>query len=569
MNKKYITTVENLLNYLGGDENIEYFTNCITRMRFHLKDWSIVKDQEIKNEKHIVGISKNKSSEEYQVIIGIDIDSFYETFCEVNGYDLDGRTKISKTKINNKNQKNSEDFIIKQKSEISDAKNKFRRMGWFNKGLSFLGKIFAPLIYPLLGYGFILTIWALLTVEWGGAGTNTSAESIHFFDQLNSLLNVITGTFGLFITVGIFYSVFKVMGGNPIYGLVLGLILTAPSLTTMGSIANETGATGGAMLEHFPGWTLFGDFMYPWRISFTSLIIPAIGVAVFGAYMERWCSRMTSIIAKTLLNPLLIILIPFILAIFIVGPIGMLFTSYLSTGVNWLSTNSVARYIVIPLIGGLHGPLVVIGLHHSILPIVLQQQDMWGATILRGFTIVSNVTQGVSAIAFSILHKRVRKSQSVCITSGVSAIVGGITEPALFTINLKHLFPLIATSIGAFCGTLLLVTSNTFTMYGAFGVFGVLMFQHQAPVVTGLTTWAGGGYLWGMISLLSSCGIAFGMTLFLGKTKFFWNRSKKILLEDFDENVDELKLISKQEFKGILIKEKEERLKLKQNKKIK
>gem|GEM_PF-3147159 len=67
------------------------------------------------------------------------------------------------------------------------------------------------------------------------------------------MLNVITGTFGLFITVGIFYSVFKVMGGNPIYGLVLGLILTAPSLTTMGSIANETGATGGAMLEHFPG----------------------------------------------------------------------------------------------------------------------------------------------------------------------------------------------------------------------------------------------------------------------------------------------------------------------------
>gem|GEM_PF-2712759 len=131
---------------------------------------------------------------------------------------------------------------------------------------------------------------------------------------------------------------------------------------------------------------------------------------------------------------------------------------------------------------------MITGLHHSITPIILQGQADFDGTILQGFITISNISQGVGATAFTLLHKRVRRMQNLGASNGVAAIVGGITEPALFTINLKHLFPLIATSIGVFCGTLILVASQTYAYQGASSIFGILMFQHQAPAATGATT---------------------------------------------------------------------------------
>ncbi|AGR42235.1 PTS transporter subunit EIIB [Spiroplasma diminutum] len=557
--KKYIDSVQDLFKDLGGYENINYFTHCMTRMRFHLKDWSIVNEQKIRESSYATGINKNEGGDEYQIIIGMDVADFYETFCQINGYDIDGRNVLSN------NDKEKINFKTKQIEEINQIKGKFRVKGITNKCLSFVSKVFSPIVYPLIGYGLLLTIWSLMTVEWNGKGTSL-AQTVHFFGEFAGILDILTSTFSLFITIAVSYTVFKAMRCSSIYGILIGVVLTAPGLVSMGNVEVGPGET---ILGKYPGWTIFGEgIVYPWKINFNGLMVPMIGIAIFGAYMERWTSKISNTTAKNILSPVLIIGVTFIFAIFIVAPIGMLFTNYLSISVNWLSTNYIAKYIALPLLGALYGPLVITGLHHSLTPVILQGQAAYGATIIQGLCTLSNVSQGVATVAFVVLNRRVRQLKDLGISNGVSAIVGGITEPSLFTVNLKHLYPLIACSIGVFFGSLVLVASNTYALQGASSIFGYLMFQHKAPELTGVSTWIGGGFLWGAISILVSCIVTFFMTLILGKIKFFANRTRDLLLEEYNEDINELKLIPPSEFKLILKKEREDKKSLKQQLKI-
>ncbi|WP_338972093.1 PTS transporter subunit EIIB [Spiroplasma endosymbiont of Panorpa germanica] len=553
-NKNYEVYVKQLFDSLGGYENIKYFTHCMTRMRFQLHDWEKVDEASIKNGEYASGINKNKSNGEFQIIIGADVPKFYKVFCEVNSYQDDGKTIIEK----------DANFSTKQATEIKAMKEKFKVKGFLNTSLAFISKVFSPIVVPLVGYGLILTLWSLLTVEWSGEGSSAAGSS-HFIGQLVGILDILVGAFSLFITIVIGYTVFKAMQGNGIYGIIIAVVLTAPGLITMGDVKPEPGQS---ILQAYEGWTLFGEgIVYPWKINFNGLIIPMIIVAILGAYIERGTERINNNTAKMILAPVLIIGGTFIFAIFVMAPIGLLFTNYLSIAINWLSTNSIAKYIAIPVIGGLYGPLVITGLHHSLTPIILQGQATYGATIIQGFITISNISQGIASIAFVVLHRRVMKMKDLGISNGVSAIVGGITEPSLYTINLKHLFPLIACSIGVFCGTLILVASNTYALQGSSSIFGILMYLQNAPDKTGVTTWVGGGYLWGVISIMVSCGVTFSMTIFLGKTKYFANRSASLILEDYGEDVVKLKTIPKDEWKGIIEIEKTKKIEAKNLKK--
>ncbi|AUB31710.1 PTS transporter subunit EIIB [Spiroplasma floricola] len=553
--KKYIDSVQELFEDLGGYANIDYFTHCMTRMRFHLKDWSIVNEAKIKASSYATGINKNQGGDEYQIIVGMDVADFYDTFCEINGFDKDGKTIIFK-EISQKDT----NFKTKQIEDIKQMKDKFKVKGLTNKCLSFISKVFSPIVYPLIGYGLLLTLWSVMTVEWSGKDSSL-ASTVHFFGEFASILDVLTSTFSLFITIAVSYTVFKAMRCTPIYGILIGVVLTAPGLVAMGDVKPESGQT---ILGVYPGWTLFGEgITYPWKINFNGLMVPMIFIAIFGAYMEIWTSKIKNTTAKNIVGPIAIIGVTFLFAIFVVAPIGMLFTNYLSISVNWLSTNSIAKYIALPLLGAAYGPLVITGLHHSLTPIILQGQAAYGTTIIQGLCTLSNISQGVATIAFVVLNRRVRQLKELGVSNGVSAIVGGITEPSLFTVNLKHLFPLIACSIGVFCGSLVLVASNTFAVQGASSIFGFLMFQHKAPELTGATTWIGGGYVWGGISILVSCSVTFTMTLVLGKIKFFEKRTRDLLLEDYNEDIYELKAISKKDFKELILKDKQSKLALK------
>lgn len=543
---KYSAQSKILFDAVGGASNIEYFFNCMTRMRFILKDWSIVDEKLLKDSDWVIGINKSESNNQYQVIIGAHVPEFFKIFCETNGYELNGKDKIKIDTNNNSDVK----FEISQDAQIAATKRRVRGSGAFAKTFAFISQVFAPIVAPLLGYGLILSIWSLLTVEWSGEGTSLAKE-VYFFGQLESILVILTGAFSLFITISIGYTVCKAMGTNPIYGIIVAVIITNPGLTGLGDVKPDAGEN---LLELFPGWDLFGTGVtYPWKINFNGLMIPMIIVIMVTAYIEKATDKIENQTLKMIVAPLLIIAGGFIFAVFIMAPIGLIFTFWLSEGIGFLSTNDIAKYIAIPVIGGLYGPLVITGLHHSITPIILQGQASMGATLLQGFITLSNISQGVAVIAFVVLFKRVRRLKDLGISNGVSAIVGGITEPALYTINLKHLFPLIAASIGVFSGSVLMVASNSYALQGASSIFGILMFLQNAPEQTGVTTWAGGGILWGTLSIILSCGVTFIMTLVLGKTKYFWNRSKLLLIDDYGVDIDERNKLPKDEW-AIIVK---------------
>lgn len=413
--KDFQANAKHLFDSLGGYENIISFFHCMTRIRFKLKNWDLIDKEALKNADYITGINESKNNDQYHIIIGSDVDRFYKIFCEINNYDLDGKTII--------NSKNSEiDFKTSQAAEIKGIKQKVRGTGLFSRGLAFISAVFTPIVIPLVGYGLILTIWSLMTVEWSGAGSSLKDNS-HFFQEFVGILDVLVGAFSLFITVSIGYTVFKAMKCNVIYGIIIAVVLTAPGLVPMGNVQPEAGEN---ILESYPGWTLFGDgTVYPWKINYNGLIIPMIIVTVLGAYIERATERINSPTAKLILAPILVIGGAFLFGIFIMAPIGLLFTTYLSVGINWLSTNNIAKYIAIPIIGGLYGPLVITGMHHSITPIILQGQAEFGGTLLQGFITISNISQGVASLAFIYLYRRVRKLKDLGISNGISAIVGG------------------------------------------------------------------------------------------------------------------------------------------------
>ncbi|ATZ16257.1 PTS system trehalose-specific IIC component [Entomoplasma freundtii] len=548
---KYKESVKELFESLGGYNNIEYFTHCMTRMRFHLKDWTIINEEKIKKDNQLMGVSKSIATGEFQVIIGTDVQSFYKDFCKINGFEEDGKNR---SHLNAK----QTDFLVKQSSEIAAMKKAHRKGGHhLTAFLSFIGKVFSPIVIPMIGYGLLLTIWSLLTVDWNGPKTSLAATS-HFFGEFAEILGILTGSFTLFITIVLGYTVFKAMGGNVIYGLIIAIVLTAPGLINMGDVKVPDGES---IISVYPGWTLFGKgITYPFKINYNGLIIPIIIVLSVGVLIERSCDRIKNSTAKMIISPIVIIGGGYLFGLFIMAPIGMLFTNYLSIGINWLSTHYVAKYIAMPIVGALYGPLVITGLHHSLTPIILQGQAAYGGTNLQGLITISNITQGVSTIAFVCVHRRIRNLKNVGVSNGISAIIGGITEPSLYTVNLKHLFPLIGCSIGVFSGSLLFVASNTFALQGASSIFGILMFQHIAPLKTGVITWIGGGYLWGTLSILLSISVAFSTTFILGKTKYFWNRSRNILLEDFGEDIEELKKFTKLEWNQKLLIEKNNNL---------
>jgi len=549
MKNKYDKSVKNLFDNLGGYSNIESFYNCMTRMRFQLKDWDLAKEEQIKLDPFVIGVNKNERNGEYHVIIGPDVENYKLAFNKINGFD-DQNKRIENKEV--------DDFKIKQENEIKSLKSRFHIKGSFNKVLGFISKVFSPIVIPLVGYGLILTLWSILSVDWNGANTNSSAaQNSHFIHEVVDILNILVSTFSLFITILVGYTTFKAMNLNGIYGIIIAIILTAPSLITMNNqeeIQSKISETQ-SILQVYPGWSLFGEgTTYPWKINYNGLIIPMIIVCLVGVGLEKLTNKIPNTTARMILAPLTIILGSFIFGVFIMAPIGLLLTNYLSIGINFISTNNIAKYIALPIVAGLYGPLVITGMHHSLTPIILQGQAVYGATLLQGTITISNITQGISSIAFVVLHRRVLKMRDLGLSNGVSAIIGGITEPSLYTINLKHLFPLIGASIGTFAGTFLLVASNSYAYQGASSIFGILMFVQSTDSLTNVTvsTLAGGGYLWGTLSIILSGIVGFTTTYFLGKTKFFWNKSQELILNDYAVDINELKTISKPEWKLIL-----------------
>ncbi len=470
---KYESDARELLRLVGGRENIVAVTHCVTRMRFALVDPSKADVPGIEKLKVVKGSFTNAG--QFQVIIGNDVADFYDDFTAVSGVSEVSKADVKKAAVGNQNP--------------------------FQRAMGAIAEVFAPLIPAIITGGLILGFRNVLgdMPYFGPDGTQTLASlSVFWTGVYNFLWLIGEAVFQLGIPVGICYSITKKMGGTPMLGIVLGLTLVSGQLMNAYSVP-------GATAEDWATHTWDFGFAQVHMIGYQAQVIPAILAAVCFNWYERLFKRITPSIVQMIVVPFCSILLGVMTAHFIVGPIGWTLGTWVSN-VVLAGISGQFRVIFGVLFGGLYAPLVITGLHHMTNAIDLQLIADTGTTMLWPMIALSNIAQGSAVLAMIVLQRRDEDAQQVNIPACLSCYLG-VTEPAMFGVNLKYVFPFACAMIGsALAGILCTATSTAANAIGVGGLPGILSINSKY-------------FLSFAVCMLVAIVVPFALTFVVGKRK--------------------------------------------------
>ena len=466
---KYINDAKELLHLVGGRENIAAVSHCITRMRFVLNDPKKADIQKIEAMKVVKG--SFTQARQFQVIIGNTVSDFYNDFTAVAG--IEG---VSKDAV---------------KSAAKQNQNVVQRI------MTALAEIFAPLIPAIIVGGLILgfrnCIDSLYLFE---NGTKTLCDISQFWSGIDSFLWLIGEAVFHMLPVGICWSVTKKMGTTQMLGIVLGLTLVA------GQLLNAYAVAGTAAAD-IPKWD-FG-FVQVNMIGYQAQVIPAILAAFTLAYLEKFFKKICPSVISMIVVPFCSLVLSVMAAHFVLGPIGWKIGSVISS-VVYAGITGPLKIVFGAIFGFVYAPLVITGLHHMSNAIDLQLIADFGGTMLWPMIALSNIAQGSAVLGMIYLQKNDAQAQEVNIPSCISCYLG-VTEPAMFGVNLKHSYPFICGMIGSACASIVCVATNsTANAIGVGGLPGILSMQPQS-----MLTFA--------ICMLIAVAVPFVLTVMVGKTK--------------------------------------------------
>ncbi len=466
---KYQKDAKQLLELVGGKENIAAVSHCMTRMRFVLNDPEKADVGKIEAMKVVKG--SFTQSGQFQVIIGNTVADFYNDFTAAAG--IEG---VSKEQVKQ---------AAKQNQTV------------IQRVMTALAEIFAPLIPAIITGGLILgfrnCIDSLYLFE---NGTKTLCDISQFWSGIDSFLWLIGEAVFHMLPVGICWSVTKKMGTTQMLGIVLGLTLVSGQLLNAYSVATTAAAD-------IPAWD-FGYFKVN-MIGYQAQVIPAILAAFTLVYLERFFRKITPQVISMIVVPFCSLVLAVIAAHFVLGPIGWKIGSVISSVVYAGITGSF-RVVFAAIFGFVYAPLVITGLHHMTNAIDLQLIADYGGTMLWPMIALSNIAQGSAVLAMIWLQRKNAQAQEVNVPSCISCYLG-VTEPAIFGVNLKYTFPFICGMIGSACAAVFCVaTGTTANAIGVGGLPGILSIQPQF-----MGTFA--------ISMLIAVAVPFLLTVLAGKKK--------------------------------------------------
>ena len=408
---------------------------------------------------------------QFQVIIGNTVSDFYNDFTAVAG--IEG---VSKDAV---------------KSAAKQNQNVVQRI------MTALAEIFAPLIPAIIVGGLILgfrnCIDSLYLFE---NGTKTLCDISQFWSGIDSFLWLIGEAVFHMLPVGICWSVTKKMGTTQMLGIVLGLTLVS------GQLLNAYAVAGTAAAD-IPKWD-FG-FVQVNMIGYQAQVIPAILAAFTLVYLEKFFRKICSSVISMIVVPFCSLVLSVMAAHFVLGPIGWKIGSVISS-VVYAGITGPLRIVFGAIFGFVYAPLVITGLHHMSNAIDLQLIADFGGTMLWPMIALSNIAQGSAVLGMIYLQKNDAQAQEVNIPSCISCYLG-VTEPAMFGVNLKHSYPFICGMIGSACASIVCVATNsTANAIGVGGLPGILSMQPQS-----MLTFA--------ICMLIAVAVPFVLTVMVGKTK--------------------------------------------------
>ncbi len=437
---RYAEDAKELLSLVGGKGNIAAVSHCMTRMRFALNDPAKADIKKIEAMKVVKG--SFTQSGQFQVIIGNTVSDFYNDFVAVAG--IEG---VSKDAV---------------KQAAKQNQNVLQRI------VTALAEIFAPLIPAIITGGLILgfrnCIDSLYLFE---NGTKTLCDISQFWAGIDSFLWLIGEAVFHMLPVGICWSVTKKMGTTQMLGIVLGLTLVSGQLLNAYAVA-------GTAAGDIPVWD-FGGFQVN-MIGYQAQVIPAILAAFTLVYLERFFRKITPQVVSMIVVPFCSLLLSVIAAHFILGPIGWKIGSVISSVVYAGITGSF-KVIFGAIFGFVYAPLVITGLHHMSNAIDLQLIADYGGTMLWPMIALSNIAQGSAVLGMIALQRKDAEAQEVNVPACISCYLG-VTEPAIFGVNLKFAYPFVCGMIGSACAAIVCVaTGTTANAIGVGGLPGILSIQ--------------------------------------------------------------------------------------------
>ena len=466
---RYAEDAKELLSLVGGKGNIAAVSHCMTRMRFALNDPAKADIKKIEAMKVVKG--SFTQSGQFQVIIGNTVSDFYNDFVAVAG--IEG---VSKDAV---------------KQAAKQNQNVLQRI------VTALAEIFAPLIPAIITGGLILgfrnCIDSLYLFE---NGTKTLCDISQFWAGIDSFLWLIGEAVFHMLPVGICWSVTKKMGTTQMLGIVLGLTLVSGQLLNAYAVA-------GTAAGDIPVWD-FGGFQVN-MIGYQAQVIPAILAAFTLVYLERFFRKITPQVVSMIVVPFCSLLLSVIAAHFVLGPIGWKIGSVISSVVYAGITGSF-KVIFGAIFGFVYAPLVITGLHHMSNAIDLQLIADYGGTMLWPMIALSNIAQGSAVLGMIALQRKDAEAQEVNVPACISCYLG-VTEPAIFGVNLKFAYPFVCGMIGSACAAIVCVaTGTTANAIGVGGLPGILSIQPKY-----MASFA--------ICMAIAAGVPFLLTVMAGKRK--------------------------------------------------
>lgn len=436
-----------LLSHVGGSENIQAVTHCATRMRFALKDPKQADAKAIEELKSVKGTFTQ--SGQFQVIIGNKVADFYNEFEKVSG--VSGTSKAD----------------VK---EAAAANNQ----NWLQRAMTFLAEVFAPIIPAIIVGGLILGFRNILEgVPMSFLDGQTITEVSPFWAGVNAFLWLPGEAIFHFLPVGITWSVTRKMGTTQILGIILGITLVSPQLL------NAYDAPAAIANNEVPFWD-FGFFHLD-MIGYQAQVLPALFAGLALGYLEKFWRKVIPEMISMIFVPFLALLPAIILAHTVLGPIGWTLGSWIGE-LFYIGLTGSFSWLFGILFGAFYSPLVITGLHHMSNAIDSQLVADFGGTGLWPMIALSNIAQASAVVGVWWMTRHDEEESQITIPSFISAYLG-VTEPAMFGVTLKYVYPFVAAMIGSgLAGLISTVFKVQANSIGVGGLPGFLVIQWQTMI---------------------------------------------------------------------------------------
>lgn len=460
---KYENLAKEILENVGGKENINSLTHCVTRLRFRLKDESKANDEALKNNPGVVTVMK--SAGQYQVVIGNHVPLVYADVCELAG-------------ISNGTQ------------QVEEAPQ-----GLFNKLIDIISGCFQPILGPLCAAGIIKGLNALLVFILGSSFSNSGTYMI---------LNAIGDSIFNFLPIILGYTAAKKFNVNVIVGMIIGATLCYPTIQT------DTLSAAGKAIGTLPFigsyYTKFIGIPFV-SGNYTSTVVPVICIVALAAQIQKIAKKFVPEMLQNFFVPFFVLIISLPIGLLVIGPIVSLLTTVLSN--MFAGLYAFSPIVTAFVIGALWQCLVIFGLHWALVPMAMVNIGNLGYdTILPGMLGTTFAATGVLAAMYLKLKDENKKALAI---PGVISAFCGVTEPAIYGFLLPEKTPFVFSCIGGAVGGAIMgtVAAKQYVI-GGLGIFSVVNYISPKGNATGMVV----SLIAGAVSLV----VGFVLTMIFYKT---------------------------------------------------